>query len=167
MASAPPKKKVVVIGYGFAGSKFTAQALKKYSDWDITVITPFDYQEVSLRMTEAVAAGPTVHDKAVYPLLREPGVTYVIDVVESLEDGRLRTVSGQEITFDAAVIAVGQKIPFFYPNPTTESTAEARKATIRALYESIQAAKSIVVAGGGAVGTEVAADIKLRHANAR
>lgn len=59
--------------------------------------------------------------------------------------------------------SVGQRIPFFYPDPRSESTAEARKASIRALNETIQVAKNVVVAGGGAVGTEVAADIKLRH----
>lgn len=82
-------------------------------------------------------------------------------MVESLRDGALHTVSGQEITFDAAVIAVGKKIPFFYPNPRTESTADTRRASIRALNESIRPAKLIIVAGGGQVGTEVASDIKL------
>jgi NADH dehydrogenase FAD-containing subunit len=40
------KKKLVVIGYGVAGSRITAK-LAKSKKYEITVVTPFEYQEVS------------------------------------------------------------------------------------------------------------------------
>ena len=44
-ATPTEKKKLVVIGYGFAGSRVAAN-LAKLNKYDITVITPFEYQEV-------------------------------------------------------------------------------------------------------------------------
>lgn len=155
------KKRVVVIGYGAAGSQFAAKAAKNKA-WEVTVVTPFEYQEVSLRMTSVVAIGPEAHEKAIYPLLREDGVNYVFDTVESIEDGSLRTTGGTEILFDAAVVAVGQRIPVFYPNPSTERTVDERKAAISAFHSEIRRANNIVISGGGPVGVETAADIKLR-----
>lgn len=155
------KKKVVVIGCGPAGSQFVAKAAKD-KNLEVTVITPFDYHEISLRMTMVVAEGAEEHAKALYPLLREDGVNYIIDTVQSISQGSLITRSGQAISFDAAVIAVGQNIPRFYPDPLTQTTMDARKAAISAFNAEIRHANSIVISGGGPVGSEVAADIKLR-----
>eukprot|EP01034_Spumella_vulgaris_P031550 gene31550-38968_t len=50
------KKRVLVIGYGAAGSQLTSK-LAKNGNYSVIVITPFEYQEVSPRMTRAIAAG--------------------------------------------------------------------------------------------------------------
>jgi NADH dehydrogenase FAD-containing subunit len=156
------KKKVLVIGYGGAGSKLTAELAKKSNLYAVTVLTPFDYMEVSLQMTKVIATGTEEHSKVLFPLLREDGVEYVIDYCASIDATQAVTASGETIPFDVCVIAVGQRVPFFFPT-VQERTVDSRKATISALYSDIMRANSIVIAGGGPIGTEAAADIKLRH----
>ena len=156
------KRRVLIIGYGACGSQ-TAAALAKKKQYSVTVLTPFDYMEVSVTMTESIAAGPEEHKNSVFPLLREDGVEYVIDNCVSLTSNEARTKSGQVIPFDLCLVAVGHRIPNFMPNPDTENTADLRKQAISTLYSDLLRANSIVIAGGGAIGTEAAADIKLRH----
>ena len=162
MSVNPAKKRILVIGYGGAGSQFAANAAKN-PHYAVTVITPFEYMEVSLPMTKVLASsGPEEHNKAIFPLLREPNVEYVIDQVTSLEDNQAVTKSGQTIPYDACVVAVGQRIPHFYPSPS-ERTMDERKAAVAATQKLIGDANHIVIAGGGPVGVEAAADIKLRN----
>jgi NADH dehydrogenase FAD-containing subunit len=132
------------------------------------VVTPFDYQEVSLSMTMAIASGPSDHAKAVFPLVREDGVSYITGAtVTDISDGSATLSSGETVAFDVAVLATGQKIPLFMPDPRSETTVEARKAVIAAINKKISSASTIVIAGGGPIGSEIAADIKIRHASAR
>lgn len=101
---------VIVIGNGLSGSSLTAALAKvKAVSMDITVITPFDFTEVPLRMTLAVAAGATVHDKAIYPLVKENGVNYVIGKVSKLVEGLIELEGGDSIPFDIAIVATGMK----------------------------------------------------------
>eukprot|EP01040_Poterioochromonas_malhamensis_P016314 gene16314-18490_t len=153
------KDKVVVIGCGPAGSQALA-ALAKKNEYQITCITPFEYMEVSLTMTKTIAAGPDSH--TLHDLVREDGVEYIIDQVNSISATEIRTESGRVIPFDVALVAVGQKIPLFYPE-ITDTTANQRRQSIRTFYSDLLKANHIVIAGGGAIGTEAAADIKLRH----
>ncbi|RYH05418.1 hypothetical protein EON65_44735 [archaeon] len=124
------KHKVLVIGNGAAGSKVAAYAAKN-KHYDVTVVTPFEYMEISLCMTKVIATGAEEHNKAIYDLLREPKVTYIIDTVTSLTDGLAILSSGTNVPFDVCVVASGQNIPMFYPNPNSERTMEARKNTIK------------------------------------
>lgn len=155
------KFKLVVVGNGFGGSKVAVEAAKR-SDYEVTVITPYQYIEVSLLMTKVVAAGPNEHDKALFDLLREPNIRYVQDVVTGISDGSITTESGQTIDFDACVLATGQHIPIFMPE-TSQRTKAARKAAVTAIHEQIVRAKTVVIGGSGPIGVEVAADIKLRY----
>jgi NADH dehydrogenase FAD-containing subunit len=159
-------KRILVIGYGAFGSQLVAALVKKNrrNIYKITVVTPFEYMEVSVKMTKVVAAGPEEHKKALFPLLRENGVEYIIDRCVSLTETEATTESGLVIPFDLCVIGVGQRIPIFLPNPSpVEKTLEQRKQSIIDVYSEIYRANHIVIAGGGAVGTEIAADIKLRN----
>ena len=156
------KKRLVVVGYGVAGSQIACQLAVK-GKYSITVLNPYDYMEVPLSMTMVMAAGPEAHDKCIYPLMRETGVEYVIGICASITDGTVTTTTGQSIPFDVCVLATGQDMSIFMPNPVTEATMAQRKATINALYTKIQAAQTIVISGGGPLGCETAADIKIRN----
>lgn len=156
------KKNIVIVGYGAAGSTLTA-ALAAKRAYNITVVTPFDYQESSVVMTTVVATGAG-HDKAIFPLLREDGVEYVIGLCTEVRESDVVVNSGERtLPFDACVICTGQAIPVFLPNAEVDTTPDARRATVAAAHDSIARANNIVIAGGGAVGIEVAADIKLRN----
>jgi pyruvate/2-oxoglutarate dehydrogenase complex dihydrolipoamide dehydrogenase (E3) component len=113
-------------------------------------------------MTKVVAVGPTEHEKALKELVQEDGVNYKFAACTSLTNDTATLSDGSTLTFDAAVVCTGLKLPIFYPDPETDTTIEARKATIAAFHEKIVNAKSIVVSGGGPVGVETTADIILR-----
>lgn len=116
--------------------------------------------EISLTMTKTIAAGPDSH--TLHDLVREDGVEYVIDNCTGITGTEVRTESGRVIPFDVCFIAVGQKIPLFYPD-TRDRTADQRRQAIRTFYSDLLKANHVVIAGGGAIGSEAAADIKLRH----
>jgi NADH dehydrogenase FAD-containing subunit len=103
------KKKVVVVGCGGAGSNIAAK-LAKTKKYEVTVITPFDYMEISLGMTMVIATGPEEHKKFLHPLLREEGADYVNDIVTGITNDSVTLASGQTLPFDACVIGVGQRI---------------------------------------------------------
>lgn len=155
------KKRLLVVGYGIAGSQLACQMAAK-GKYAITVLNPYDYMEVPLSMTMVMAAGPEAHDKCIYPLMREAGIDYVIGVIASITDGTATTQTGQTIPFDVCVLATGQACAIYMPNPITEPTMVLRKATIANLFNKIKTAKTIVISGGGPLGCETAADIKLR-----
>lgn len=94
-------------------------------------------------------------------MLREPGVEYVNALATSLQSDSCTTSTGQVINFDVCVIATGQKYDLFYPNLSEETKEDGRKAAISSYHNKVKEAKTIVIAGGGAIGLELAADIKL------
>ena len=156
-------KKVLIVGNGYLGSAVVAQFVKDKSvAWEVTVLTPNDFQEVPFRMTKALAVGASEHDKTIYPLQREPGVTYVIDACLSLRRGVCVTAKNGELSFDFAVVATGVNMGVFSPS-TNENTIELRRAIVQGMHAQILSANSIVVGGAGPIGVEIAADIKLRH----
>lgn len=164
-SSSSSKQKVVIIGYGGAGSQFAAYA-SKIAKYSVTVITPFDYMEVSLSMTKVIASNEVDHNTAIFPLLREENVEYVIDHVTSLQDDSVTISNGTSIPFDVCVVAVGHDIPYFFPHIGQQTMAD-RKAAVAEIQRRIREAKHVVVAGGGPIGTEACADIKLRHPNVK
>lgn len=154
-------KRVLIVGNGAAGSQLAAQ-LAKNKKYAVTVITPFEYSEVSLCMTKVIAMGTEEHSKIIFPLLREERVDYAIDSIASLTNNIATLASGNTIEFDVCVLATGQKIPLFYP-ALSDITKEIRIESVAAVSRQIAGAKSIVISGGGPVGSELVADIKLRN----
>jgi len=132
----------------------------------VTVLCQQDYTEISVRMTEAVAAGATVHSKVLFPLFKEPGADYIVDTCTEVQDHAITTKCGQTIEYDVLVLATGLSYPIFQAGEE-HPTAESRQGFISELNQKIAAANTIVIAGGGAVGCEAAADIKLRHGDKR
>ena len=117
-------------------------------------------------MTELAAAGPDQLKYSVFPLLREDNVEYVIAKAVSLTDSSVTLSNGETVSFDGAVVATGCKFPVFQVSGEVESLDE-RKQELNGFHDKIQKANTIVIAGGGAVGSELAADVKLRNPNKR
>lgn len=158
-----PDKKVLLIGNGWAGSQIAA-GLAKIKGLHLTVLTPFEYQEVSFRMTKVMATSAEEHDKTIYPLTntKEDNVEYVIDQCTSLRAGACDTIKNGTLAYDYCVIATGSKTPIFMP-ALDQTTTESRRTFVQGFQQQVQAAKSIVIAGAGPIGVEMAADIKLRN----
>ena len=118
---------------------------------------------VPLGITYAVANGSDAHKKYVYDLIKEDGVKYIIATCTKLTNDSVTLSTGETISFDVAVVATGVSLPTFYPDPESETTAEQRKEAINKVSEEIKTAASVLVSGGGPVGVEAAADIKLKY----
>jgi len=162
-ASLAPKK-VIIIGLGWGGTQLVAELIKQQKDTQIAVISHHSFHEVPFRMTEVFGSGdPDVHNSALFNLVALDGVTYVQDVVGELKDGTVKLGSGDELSFDVCVVCTGTSIPIFTPNPSTAVTVEVRKEELKKWWVKVKQAQKIVIGGGGAIGCEVAADIKLRN----
>lgn len=165
-ASSMIKKSILVVGNGWAGSQITAE-LAKTGKYEVTVLTPFDFQESIVQMTRIVASGPQDHEKAIFDLVREDGVEYIFGYCTALSANSATVSTGKTIPFDVCIVATGQRAPIFTPDIENETTAAARKAAIASVHGTLQTASTVVVSGGGVIGTEVAADIKLRYKDKR
>eukprot|EP01041_Mallomonas_annulata_P011310 gene11310-23664_t len=164
------KGRVLIVGNGIGGSKVTAvlaaMVRKNKKDVSITVLTPLNYNEVSLSMTNVVATGASEHNAIIHPLVKEDDVTYVIGSCKQLNERSVVTSDETTIEFDACVIATGLNYPIFQASPS-QPTIESRKAYIANIQSEIQKASTIVLSGGGPVGCETASDIKIRNPSKR
>ncbi len=80
--------------------------------------------------------------------------------VTQVREKELTFESGETLAFDYLVIASGAK--YLAPYKTEEVKTEAALAQITAVADKIKAAQKILIGGGGAVGVEVAAEIKTK-----
>jgi NADH dehydrogenase FAD-containing subunit len=156
------KKKLVIIGNGVAGSQLAANMAKK-NKYEVIMVTPFDYHEISVNMTKVVATGPEEHNEALHALVKEDNVTYKIGCCKDLKQKHVVMSTGEIIDFDVCVVCTGEHIESFYPDPVRHTSISDRKAAMEKVYEDIKKAEKIVIGGGGPVGAEAAADIKLRN----
>lgn len=83
---------------------------------------------------------------------------YVQDTAVSIKDGKVYLESGKVIEYAYLVIATGSRGSV--PAKLTSTEIDDACKEMQGVQESIQAAQRIAVVGGGAVGIELAADIK-------
>jgi len=162
-------KKVVIIGGGLS-SKHAAEVLMKKGKKtvEVTIIQANKFVEWPLAMTVCLVK-PELHDKALGTDCNQfqvPGVNYKYAVVESV-DTKLSNVkladNDETVPFDALIIATGFKMPLIYPGLGV--TVEARKREVQSVGDAIKKGETVVVAGGGPCGLELAGDIRGAYPN--
>lgn len=165
------KKRVVVVGAGFAGLA-AVKALRKDPRIEPILIDKHPYQLFSPLLYQ-VATGGLPEDDIAYPVRAAlPGVTFIRGEVVRMdtERHRLRLADGQEVDYDQLVIATGS-VGTTFGIPGVEqhalqmkSIADARaiKQKLLGTYEEVQESRLpreslwVVVVGGGPTGVEVA-----------
>lgn len=152
------KKRLVVIGGGGAGHKIAFELQKTF---DVTLVDPKTYWEVPMALPRLMVAPEALPAQIAYSdFLKEAvhrqgsAVTMTRKSVDvSTKDG-IRT-----IPFDFAVVASGSR--YIDPLVKAEALSQSdRMAELWAAHRKIATAKSIVVAGGGPVGVETAAELR-------
>ena len=113
-------------------------------------------------MTKVLATDGAEHNSAIFPFVIEPNVNYVFASCRQLETNHAITSTGQTIEFDVCVIATGINYHTFQAGPD-HPTMQDRKKFILEMQSKISAANTIVIGGGGPLGTEIASDIKIRN----
>lgn len=156
---------IVIIGGGAAA----AAVIKSKPDAKVTVIMANEYLEWALACTYALA-NPNEYMRFVSPnksTFEHRNATYVYDMVTSVnvEEKKLSCASGREIPYGALIVASGYKLPIINAKPGTP--LPKRIAEIEHWGSKIAAAETVVINGAGAIGLELACDIKIHHPSKR
>lgn len=156
--------RVLVVGGGFGGLRVVHELQRSKCPVEITLVDRKSYFEVTyatLRtLTNPSFAGGTQR-KAFDEFLQ---ASFIQGEVTALVDQSATLADGQEIPFDFAVIATGTSYPSL-PAAKSETalTLETRIAEIDTHHQCLEGYRQIQIVGAGAVGTELAAEIRARY----
>jgi apoptosis-inducing factor 2 len=151
------RKKVVVIGGGFAGSHVAKHLEKKFS---VTLIDEDDYFEFTPGILRTIV---------------EPSHISKIQVLHTHYLSRAKVVVGKVSEVGKSYVKVGKKkIEFNYlaicsgssynlPIKEQGVVTATRARHLRSCYEDLCKAKRILIIGGGLVGVELAGEIFYRY----
>eukprot|EP00038_Savillea_parva_P006139 m.161902 g.161902 ORF g.161902 m.161902 type:complete len:427 (+) comp12124_c0_seq1:475-1755(+) len=139
------------------------------TDGTVTVIMGHDFLEWSLAATYFLAS-PEEYPRFVAAnkeTFEYPGVSYVYDPATEVKPDTKEVVckSGRVVKYDALVVATGYKIPLVHRD--VGISLNDRHAEVQAWGAAIKAAGCVVINGAGAVGLELACDIRLKHPHVR
>lgn len=170
------KKKIVVIGGGFAGLNFI-QKIAKNKWYHVTLVDKNNYNYFTPLLYQ-VATGFLEPSSISYPfrkLFRENNVSFRMGEVEHVDtqSNRVYLSDGTNLDYNFLVFAAGTQ-PNFFANETVQKNAIALKGIDDALFmrnhlirifeeasiehDPVEKSKllTIVIAGGGPTGVEVA-----------
>lgn len=163
----PSPKEIIVIGGSFTGIQLAQRLTETIpTGYRVTMIerkSHFNYLFNFPRYS--VLAGHEEYAFIPYDMMENaaPKGSFrrIRDAVTSIKDGRVHLESGEDIEFSYLVLATGSKQGL--PSKGIATGKEEGCGELQTVQESIQAANRIAVVGGGAVGVELATDIKSFH----
>jgi len=151
------KKKVVIIGGGFAGSH-VAKHLDKH--FDVTLVDTKDYFEFTpgilrtivepshIRKLQVLHSHYLMWARVLVGKVKEIGRNYIL-------------VGGRKVRFHYLVIASGSS--YNLPFKEQKVVAVVRAKHLRNYYDRLCKAKNILIIGGGLVGIELAGEILWKY----
>ncbi|XP_076807000.1 ferroptosis suppressor protein 1-like [Clavelina lepadiformis] len=159
-------KHIVVVGGGYGGS-YLAFLLRKKNHCKVTLIDPKDAMIHSVGALRT-AVDKTYSKKLFLPYGKMLGDTFIQGSVVNLnsKNKTLTLADGKTITYTHLVIATGSNTPF--PAKVNDLDPPALKAEeslkiFDDFRNELIASKKIVLVGGGAVGVELAGEIKTDY----
>ncbi|KAJ2416432.1 hypothetical protein GGI10_000969 [Coemansia sp. RSA 2530] len=153
---------VVVVGGSYAGAvaarKFADLSKKGYAGLKVTLVDEKSHYFHAVGFPKALVDAKYA-EKAFLPFASffEPGSAhqFINSRLKSITDAHnLVLEDGQELYFDYLILATGGKAPG--PINVRSANKEEGLAEIEQLRSGLEAANSVLVIGGGAVGVEVA-----------
>eukprot|EP00164_Ancoracysta_twista_P001341 GFYU01001749.1.p1 GENE.GFYU01001749.1~~GFYU01001749.1.p1 ORF type:complete len:379 (-),score=141.91 GFYU01001749.1:17-1153(-) len=155
---APPStKKIVVLGGGYAGLAATASLDAKY---DVVLVDRKSHFWHSIGAPRALVEPEFRHQCSwPYEKAMKRG-RFVQGSVESVTKDAV-VVNGETIAFDYLILATGSQVnaPGKIPEDEIDVPAFTEKA-FSACSDALKRAKKIIMIGGGAIGTEMAGEIR-------
>ncbi|EKM48752.1 uncharacterized protein PHACADRAFT_179428 [Phanerochaete carnosa HHB-10118-sp] len=166
------KKNVVIVGGGAAGVEVVQQLAKQldHAQYNLILLNArpyFVHVIAGLRM--AVSEAERLEDQVLIPYDRLPA-TFVQGTLVEIEEtapgkgGVLVLANGDRLEYAALILATGSKWPGLIDYG--DSNEEVHE-NIRIWRERFAQAKNVVIAGGGAVGIELAGEIVDAHPNTK
>ncbi|NDR55059.1 FAD-dependent oxidoreductase [Aliiruegeria sabulilitoris] len=148
-------KKVVIVGGGYVGTEL-AQSLERYCD--VTLVERKKFFCHAPAMIRSLVQ-PDLLEKALFPYdkLLQRGQVMQASVMAVSESG-VTLENGKALAADAIVVATGSSHDTAFKAPG--ASVDDLRAANRALAQQIEGAASIAIIGGGALGVELAGEIK-------
>jgi len=151
-------RQLAVIGGGVAGHKI---AFAMRETMAVTLIDPKTYFEIPMAFPRLLVEPDALRARLPYRDFLS-GARHIQGHATAIADGALTVAlhngCNEHLAFDHAVIAVGSR----YCDPLIKAEAPTEKERadeIIAAHTHIKKARSVVIAGGGAVGIEVAGEL--------
>nr|XP_002129080.1 apoptosis-inducing factor 2 isoform X1 [Ciona intestinalis] len=151
---------LVIVGGGYAGSYFAVQMIKS----GLCKVTLIDGRDA---MFHSVGALRTVVDEDYFKYLFIPYDKMLGDSFTQGEVSDLDTASktltlkdGKTVTYTHLVIATGSSSSAFPSKMAVDTSVEEAKKLYSEYRKEVVAAKRVLMVGGGAVGVELAGEIK-------
>ncbi|KAK9441680.1 Pyridine nucleotide-disulfide oxidoreductase, NAD-binding domain protein [Metarhizium brunneum] len=159
---------IVIVGASFAGhhvARLVAGQLPPRSRYRVVVVEPNSHFQFTWVLPRFCVVKGHEH-KAFIPYGKYveclPGVLeWVQDRAASVDGTHVRLEkSGESIRYDYLVVATGSGVRTGLPSRVNAAEKRVGVALLRGIQSGIEAARTVVVVGGGAAGVEVAADAK-------
>ena len=161
---------IVILGGNLGGLavahyllKHVVPALPKSRHYHITVITPNKKAFFKIAAPRVIAAPSKISTSQILPSIDTAFSSYTgIDFVHGRAtriDPSTRTIEvsiGESVKYDSLVIATGSKYASDLWNSVEDDAMEKLYSEV---HEQISKAQTILIAGGGAVGVELAAEV--------
>ncbi|KPM34809.1 hypothetical protein AK830_g11769 [Neonectria ditissima] len=175
-------KTVVILGAGWAGLPLAHKLLKysvpKLPDLKVVLVSPNSHFFWNVAATRGIIPGEIPNDQLFLPIkpafaqYPADNFEFVLGTADGIDPaGNTVSISlnkgpKRSILYDQLIIATGSRLASNLPLKPTGSH-EATIASWDALKNRVQAAKSIVIAGAGATGVEVAGELAARYGTAK
>ncbi|GBF90381.1 hypothetical protein Rsub_02487 [Raphidocelis subcapitata] len=154
-SSLPRRRRVLVIGAGFAGAHLAID-LAARGGLDVTLVDRKPYFEVVFANARALVE-PAVCERSVIGVEElKPHGTFVCGEVVSLTDREAALADGRKLPFDYAAVCTGSAQALWKGD--ARGVGE-RREELRAQHAALRAAPAVVVVGGGPLGVELAGEI--------
>ncbi|XP_057464585.1 uncharacterized protein LOC130754390 [Actinidia eriantha] len=147
------RRRVVVVGGGVAGS-LVAKSLQFHGD--VTLIDPKEYFEIPWASLRAMVEPSFAQRSVIHHRDYLTNGRVITSSAISVTDTEVLTAEGRLVAYDYLVIATGHA----YPVPKTRLE---RLKQCQADNEKIEAARSILIVGGGPSGVELAGEIAVDY----
>ena len=148
--------KVVILGGGFCGA-FIAKKLDTQKELDVILIDKKEYFEYSPSLCKLLST-PSYHKRITIPFTQFLKNTRIITDSIVQVTPELIEITKERLPFDYLVIATGIDYPIFLDDTEHVFTIKSGdEVTLHA--EKVAQANTILIIGGGLIGTEVAGEL--------
>jgi NADH dehydrogenase FAD-containing subunit len=151
--------RIIILGGGFCGSRI-AQKLDKQKNIEVVLIDKKEYFEYSPSLWKLLL-NPGNHKKYIIPFTRFLRRTRLITPSVLKVTPKFVETEKETLTFDYLVISTGIEYPIFLENTKDVFSV---KSGIEVVQENkkIANAKTILIIGGGLIGTEIAGELATK-----